>query len=359
MASSTNPENVRGDKLLYWVLWLSGVAVIAILLLTALVTRGMTKVVGSIDFNCGLIALEVAVLYTALSFKIAPADTYAGAYFYGKALVKLGSGPHFIPRWLMQLEPKSRLVQEFQCPGEPEKVFRGRDNEPLPSPDMVRPIRVVTRAPQEGETGILDTQMTLIVSFVVQYIITDVFDFIANFGDSAQVEKQTRDIGEVIIAEAASDTTPAGFITKLPETNKHLATEMADRLDHLGIKIVSVRLISPDVSYEVSAALAGIPKARALAEQAKVTAEGERVRLTEEGKGKASAEQAMLIARATGRKKMMTELEVSGDAVLAAETAATLSSANTIVIGANGGMRDLMGIVAAAQSTLQSKGGSK
>ncbi|MHB8860113.1 MAG: SPFH domain-containing protein [Minisyncoccota bacterium] len=357
MSTTVSPANVPADKDLYWMLWWSGLAIVGILLLVAAAMHGMSFKVGKVDFDGGLTALEAAVFYVILSFKVAPADTNAGAYCYGKALVRIPSGLHFIPCLLMQLEPRSRLVQEFQCPGEPEKVFRGHDDEPLPD-GMVRPVRVVTREPKEGETSILDAQMTLIVSFVVQYVITDVFDFIANFGDSKQVEKQVRDIGEIILAEVASTTTPAGFIKKLPQTNESLITKMVDRLNHLGIKIISVRMISPDVSKAVSTALAGIPEERAKAEQVKIRAAGEEVRLTKEGVGNAAAKQAMLFAEAIGRKKMATELEVTGQEVLAAETASTLANAGTVVVGAGGGMQDLMGVVKAAQIALQPKGGT-
>jgi len=267
--------------------------------------------------------------------------------------MRLGSGPHFIPWGLMQLSTRSRLVQEFQCPGEPEKVFRGHDSDPLPSEGMVRPIRVVTRAPEKEDTGILDAQMTLIVSFVVQYVIGDVLNFNSNFGSTQQVESQVRDIGEVIIAEAASATTPAGFIKKLPEINASLITAMEDRLDHSGIEIISVRMISPDVSREVSAALAGIPVASAKAQARIIAATANETELAKEGAGKASAEQAMLVAKAAGRKKMATELNVAGSEILAAETANSLVNANTVIVGANSGMQELMGAVTAIRTTLQ------
>ncbi len=360
MAENQGPAPVLGDHELYKKLLFAGIAIIGALLILAWITQNRSLKFGEIEFNGGLTFFELALFYSILSFKTASADAIAGAYCYGRALSKLGSGPHFLPFGLMQIKSKSRLVQEFQCPGEPEKVFRGHDNEPLTDKDMVRPIRVVTRAPDpdptKGETGILDAQMTLIVSFVVQYAITDIFNFVANFGDEKQVEKQVRDIGEIIIAEVASGTTPAGFIKKLPETNDALRKKMRDRLNHLGITIESVRLISPDVSLAVSNALAGIPVARATAEQEVITAEADKTKAIKAGEGVASATRAKLMAEAEGRKKMLDALGVSGEAVLASETAKSLINANTVVVGAGGGMTDLMGVVKAAQTVLQPKG---
>lgn len=354
-----SPTNVTPNRGLYAFLWVCGLAIIGVLLLISWLTRDVLLLrVGAIEFDSGLTALELAFFYAALSFRMAPTDTSAGAYCYGKALVRLSSGPHFVPCGLMQFATRSRLVQEFQCPGEPERVFRGHDNEALP-PGMVRPIRVVTREPKGDETSILDAQMSPVVSFVVQYVIYDLLDFNANFGSTEQVEKQTRDIGEIIIAERASNTTPAGLIRELPKINETLIGEMGTRLNHLGIKIISVRMVSPDISRKVSEALAGIPEERAKAQQTVIKAGAEETRLTKEGAGKASAKQAMLTAEALGRRKMMEELKVTGAEVLAAETANALVNAGTVVVGAGGGMQDLMGVVKAAQTALRPKGGTK
>lgn len=356
MATNTNPTNVYGNEGLYWVLVCCGLVVVGVLLAVGALTYGLTFKIWHITFNVGLIAFEFAAFYAVLSFKYARADTNAGAYCYGKALKRFNSGPNFIPWGFIQFETRSRLVQEFQCPGEPEKIFNGHDSETLPE-GMVRPIRVTSRDPGNDEKGILDAQMTFSVNFVVQYAISDVFDFIANFGDSAQVEKQVRDIGQIIISEVASTTTPGGFIRKLTETNQALHDTLANRLEHLGVKVVSVRLISPDLSHKVAEALAGIPVASAEAQQTVIRANADKTRREKEGSGNAFAEKAMLTARAVGRKKIADELKVDGTTVLAAETAATLANAGTVVVGADGGMKDLIGVVKAAQTVLQPKGG--
>lgn len=354
--SGRSPADVPEHPELYWPILFGGMAIIAIMLIIALTTWSSLLFDGlGITFNSGPTAIVFVIIYLVLSFKEVRADEVAGAYHYGKALVRLNSGPHFAPFGLMQILKAPRTVQEFQCPGEPETIQKGDDKVPL-EPGMVRPIRAVTRAPKASEKDLLDTQMTLEVSFVVQYAITDILDYKANFGSKEEIEKQLRDIGEVTIVEDITQNTPASFINTLPDINEKLAGQVKKRFKNSGIKVVSVRLISPDITHDVSKALANIPIARAEAKQVEIKAGGEQVRLTREGDGKASAELAMLNARAEGQKRMMKQLKVGGEVIIAAEAVRGLSDkTDVLVVGAEGGMRDVMGLVKGAQSTLNSK----
>lgn len=367
------PENVSGNPFLWALLELLGLAIILALLGTsywkwsALLYQGK-----GLALNTGPLPLLLAAAYLVASFKQVAADQVAGAYFYGKALVRLAPGPHFVPFGLMQIRSESRLVQEFQAPGEPEKVFKGDDGELLPE-GMVRPIRAVTRAPKpdDGENQILDVQMTLTLSFVVQYAIVDIFDYVANFESPATVEMQLRDIGEVTLAERVTQNTPRTFIEQLGSVNADLITAVKDRFQNSGINIISVRLISPDVSHGVSTALASIPIAKATAQATIIAADAEKIRLTREGEGTAAATLADrlanakgaladLEARARGGKKMMKDLKVDGPTVVASETVRNINEkTDVIVVGGEGGMRDLMGLVKGAQAGLNSgKGGT-
>ncbi len=350
-----SPANVPEHPNLYRVFWFGGVAIIIVMLIFVL-GLGVWSITlydeFGVRFDGGPTMLLLTLIYLALSLKEVRADEVAGAFCYGKALVRLISGLHFVPFGLMQISKKSRTVQEFQCPGEPEEVFKGDDKDPLPD-GMVRAIRAVTRAPKVGESGILDTQMTLSVNFVVQYAIMDIFDYIANFGSKEEIERQLRDVGEVKIIEDITQNTPAGFIKKLPVINARLAGQVRERFENSGVKIISIRLVSPDISHEVSSALANVPKARAEAAQVEIKAGGEQARLTKEGAGRAAAELALLNAKATGQKKVMDELNVSGETVIAAEAVRALSDkTDVLVVGAESGMRDVTGLVKGAQSAL-------
>jgi regulator of protease activity HflC (stomatin/prohibitin superfamily) len=352
-------DPVEENPFLYRNLVFIGLLLIVVLMIIAIPTWNKHLFDDFDQFNMGPTFLVLALMYLCLSAKDVGANQYGGAYSYGMALTRLKSGLKFIPFGLMQLRIAPREVQEFQCPGEPEQVFKGDDAETLP-PGMVRPIRAVTRAPTAEETGLLDVQMTLVLNFVVQWQVNDIFSYVANFNNNpAQVEKQLRDIGEIVLAEEATRYTPNGFITALPTINKRLVKENQGRFQNSGVEIVSTRLISPDVSHGVSSALADIPVARAEAQQAMVRAEGERVKRTKEGEGTAAAALALLTAQADGRGKMMGVLKVGGDAVLASEAVASLSNKTVILAGAKGGMRDVMGLVTGAQLALKATGSTQ
>jgi hypothetical protein len=63
----------------------------------------------------------------------------------------------------------------------------------------------------------------------------------------------------------------------------------------------------------------------------------------------------MLFARAEGSKKLMGALGIDGNAVIASEAVRALSDkTDVIVVGAESGMRDVMGLVKGAQSALGS-----
>lgn len=355
--AGNNPANVPEHPTLYWILWYSGWAIIAALLLVSVSTWNVTLFDQyGITFNGGPTALLVALSFLLLSYKTVVADELAGAYCWDKALIRLVSGPHLIWFLLMQVKRGPREMQEFQCPEEPEKVFKGDDKEPLP-PGMVRPIRVVTRAPKPGveATEILDTQMSIVINIVFQYVITDIFDFVANFKGSTEiVHRQMRDVGETTVAEDATTKTTSAFLRSLPKINVALAQKVQGRFKNSGITVISARLIAPDITHTVSQALADIPIARAKAEQMKITAAAEKIKRTEEGAGAANAKGAMLSAEAKGRKEMKDALGVTGDAVLASESARGILAETDVLLLGEGGMRDAMGLVKAAQSALKS-----
>lgn len=311
-----------------------------------------------IAFDSGPTAFLIALICLAASLREVGADDMAGAFCYGKALIRLPPGLHFLPFGLMQLRVASRTVQNFQCPGEPEQVQKGEDKIPLEA-GKVRPIRAVTRAPNSNETGILDTQMTLELNFVVQYAIIDIFDFVANYASISNIEKQLRDIGESTLAEEVTKRTPAGFIKEFPQINGLLVENVRGRFLNSGVNIISVRLVSPDITHEVSKELANIPIARAKAQQAEITSVGEKTRLTNVGQGAANAKLSMLSAQAKGEKEIMDALDVDGDMVIAAEAVSGLSDKTDVLILGQGGMRDAMSLVKGAQSALNIGKGAK
>lgn len=352
------PIPVPEDRPLYWKLRRLGFLIVGTLLALLIPASFITIGSGDLSMHASTIVFMMVLAYIWYSLREVPADRVAGAFFYGRALIELDPGLHFVPYGLMQVKSALRRTLQFQCPGEPETVFKGDDKLPLPE-GMVRPIRVVTAAGSGAGGDHLNARMTLVLSFVVQYAVNRIFDYVARYDDEKQVEKQVRDIGESELAEIASTRTPAQFITEIETINNYLTGKVREGFQGTGVELISVRVISPDLSHEVSSALAGIPQARAKAEQVKVTAQGEKEKRIKEGEGAAKAEGAMLAARAKGRKEMRDALGVSGETVLAAEAASTLSDKTVILAGAEGGMRDVMTMVKGAQTALNTgKGGT-
>lgn len=349
-----SPGNVAPHQKLHGALWFAGIIIIAVIATISVMTWG-TSVFHDL-FDVGQLFFVLLVSYLVMSFASVKADEVAATFCYGKALKEAKPGLHFVAFGLMQIKRGPRPVQQFQCPGEPEKIQKTGDEIELKE-GMVRPIRVVTGGPNPNSTDkVLNTRMTISLSFFVQWAITDILEYVSNYGSPAQIEKQVRDIGEAILSEIAVQHSPASFIDDLLNINKTLARTVMKRFENSGVRIISTRLISPDVSHDVSKALADVPKVRAEAEQAKIRAEGEKAKLTKEGEGKAAAELAMLNARAKGQKAVMEALGISGETVVASESVRGLSDkTDVLVVGAEGGMRDVMGLVKGAQSALNPK----
>ncbi|MFZ2500649.1 MAG: SPFH domain-containing protein [Minisyncoccia bacterium] len=347
-----NPTPIRPDPKLYIALWYCGIAIIVTIITASWLLWGTLFFGG--NFDTGQTMLIVAALYLSISVKEERENEVGAAFCYGKALVELPSGLHFIPLWLMQIRTGPRTVKEFQCPGDPEIVQKTDDKEQLKE-GMVRPIRVVTGGKKEDNTDILNARMTISLSFFVRWAITDVLTYASNYGSPDEIEKQVRDIGEAVLAEDAVKHTPSSFIDGLLTINNHLTEQVAGRFANAGIRIISTRLISPDVSHEVSMALADIPKARAAAEKAMILAEGEKVRRTKEGEGDAAAIKTKLFAEAEGRKEMMKKLGIDGHAVLASEAVKNINDKADVVVLGQGGIADAIGLVKAAQTILNPK----
>ncbi len=319
-----------------------------------------TTIIG-LDFDFGLCLMAAVLVHAVLSLKMVGADELGGIYFYGMVLAPAGRGLHFVPFGLVQLVTASRQIFEIGFPADdPDQVFHGDDKDPLPE-GKVRPIRVVTRAPKTEEAGLLDVQMTLDIHFFVQLAIIDVFEWIANIGTKESASKQLRAIGEPIISEEVATKVVGGVIKDLAAINEKLASDVREVTKHWGVEIISTRIPAPDISHPLSAALAAIPVASATAQATVLAAEATKTKLTREGEGAAGAELAVLKARAQGQKQMKDDLGVDGDAVLAAETARNFlpkdGKGNTVVVGAQGGIADILGAVKAAQGVLQTGGG--
>lgn len=359
-------EEVKVHKNLYWMLFFGAFGVYALLLLVAWSTWDVMLIPGIPGFNVGFPLLAIVLVHFFSSWGAVDTDEWAAFYFYGRALRILPPGPYFMPKGLMQIKKESKKLRQFQAPGEPEQVFHGDNKLPLP-PGMVRPIRITTRAGRENETGHLDVQMTAEWSFYVQFQIKDFFQFITSVGDFDHAAKLIRDTGEAVLNDFASKHTMNGMIENLTEISEQLDNRIRALTNRWGMEIFEARILSPDVSHTLATELRNLPAERLRAEQTRTRAGAERERLEQEGAGAATARKAFLAAEADGREAFLVaeangleakkvKLNISGEDVLVAEVASdAFKNADSVMVGAGDGVRDLLGAIKVGKSVLGSK----
>jgi regulator of protease activity HflC (stomatin/prohibitin superfamily) len=255
----------------------------------------------------------------------------------------------------MQLVRLPRSVDQRQFPGNPEQVFKGDDKATLPS-GMVRPIRVVTGdgdVPEEQRKPLQD-RATLTVSFFTQFVITHPLCFLVNFKTFDRFIDQVRDAGETVLSERASEGNAADFVDNQVETNGILDERIETRFRNSGVNILHANMISPDISHETSEELAKITRARAKVKQTIIRSEGIKVYRTKKGEGDGLGEKARLSGRAAGMKAMKTDLGIEdGEVVIAAEVARAIADKTDVILaGAEGGMRDIVGMAKGVQAGL-------
>lgn len=343
-----------------------------ILVLTGLITMAGGE---------GYFYLAVAAIWLLLSLKRVDTEEYAGIAFFGKPVWITDSGLKLIPRGLLEITYLPSTVHQRQHPAEPELVFKGPDDQPLPEKTitlpngervtltMVRPIRVTTAGPdpkrkkrstktedgsdaeasdEDRENGlerdILDSRMALEVTFFVRWriLLDRVFDFIINTnGDVEEADKQMRDAGEQQFAEEFANRTPSVIIEDFAKIRDALESAIKKKVVGWGVEIIQVGWTSPDLGLTVSQALRDIPasKAKAIAARVKTRADAYDTARKLEAEGK-------------GLKGQAVELGVTGADVLAARVARDSIGKGDTILGIPG-LTQIFGIVRALKDGMQ------
>lgn len=280
-----------------------------------------------------IIAFQLA--HIALSFKIVRQDELGGLLFFGKPVKVVDSGFVLCPAGLLQLIKLPKKPIQVQFPGDPEKIFKGTDEDYFKLSEKERnevflPIRATTGKPKENKSGegdILNTQMTLEVNFYVRWKIEHFWVFLIRIGSIDEANRQHRDSGERVIIQAVASRTPAEVIEALPVINEELSAKLEEITEDWGVYIIETAMLSPDVSRSVNVALRDVVVKKAEARQMVVIAEAEETKRTREGKGSANAKEAELKALAEGARA----LGVDGQAIIDLEKARALASGKTTI----------------------------
>jgi len=360
------------EFMIFWVI----VATLSIVLFAAeyFVLSAHTLQFGETVLNLGLIIFLFQVLYTVAGFRIVGPTELGARLFLGKPINNLTSGLVFIPPGICQLSKGTRLTIEDELPADPQHIYRVKRGEPEVVPPelvgiMFPPIRIPFGHPDEPSDDPLDVRITAEVVPIVRWRIVNYIQFLTTIGSREEARRQMEDIMITVLMREFSKVTPAAALKDLEKYGKLLKSELRDLVADTkssrpwGIEIAIAEVKSIIFSHELSVAILKVPEATLEAKATIIEAEAQRKKLELEGKGEGAKERETLKGRTTGLKKMMTELELKGPAVLGAETARAITQnpgQKTVVVGASG-FKELIGIADAAGSVMKNteeKGGA-
>lgn len=302
-----------------------------------------------------LVTLQLVHFFTSLQY--VQADELGAVMFYGLP-VKRVSGLTVVPRGIFNLVKLPKKLNQIQFPSDPEKVWKATDEKyfALPKEEQekyVLPIRALTAAPsQSSGSSILDSQMTIEVTFYVKWTVEQFWVFLIRIASIEELERQLRDSGERVLIQEIASRTPQKVQQQLKEINEALGRELERITQDSGITIDEAAMLSPDLTHGVNAALRDITVKKAEAAQAVIEAEGqskaterkaaaEKIKLTLEGDGAAAAKLADAKALAKGAKALgLTPAQIAE-----LEKARAFANGNaTVIVDGGKGASSLTGI---------------
>lgn len=322
--------------------YLVGLAVYGLLLaITGVISVTAGDAFGSWTWGGAVIA--TIVVHIVASVRSVAENQIGGILFYGAPVMELKPGLVFVPLGIFQFVVLPSAPFQVQFPEDPEKVFKGSDAEYFEKGEDARkllrlPIRITTGSPRENtkdERSILDTQMTLEVTFFVRFRVENFWVFLIRVGSFAEATRQLRDSGESALTEQISSRTPHLVIEELATMiNGALLAKINTITEDWAIEVVEAAMLSPDLTKELSAQLRQTAVAKAVTAQRIIAAGATEVEIARTGAGDASAKLAMLKALAEGANA----LGITPEELIALQKAEALSQGNATVFldGANG-----------------------
>jgi hypothetical protein len=296
----------------------------------------------SATFSWGGALVTAQLVHLAFSFKNVRQDELAGILFFQKPVQEVGSGLKFLPLGLLQLTKFQRSPIQIQFPGDPEKVYKGTDEEYFKLPleereKFVLPIRVLSGSPEAtspkiGEVSILETQMTIEIDFYIRWVIEHFWVFLTRIGSVGEANRQQRDSAARVASEAVALRTPARVNQERGQISESMRTKLEEITQDWGVSIVETALLPPDITRSVNQSIRDVAVEKAKARQKVIAAEAEQVNLTLLGDGNANAKRADLQAMADGAKA----LGVDGQDVIDLEKTKSFRSATVFIDGGSG-----------------------
>lgn len=347
-----------------------------------------TRVVSAgVPVNVGALLLILQIIHLFGSFRSIGVDDLAGFSLYGRPWYVPKSGLYLVPTGILKVIRANRNYKDKRFPGPADKIFRvstelqdkreGGDIPPANS-ELFRPIYVMTGEPQltqeekkqleESDGGNpYDRQLVVEISYFVRYrpeqqyggIFRIARNLSAQTGDiDARIEDLVREQSERDMKSIISRNTAATIIENWDLINESFILKLTLATMRLGIDIDTKGggLNELNTSHKTNEEQANVAR-ELFKKTATITkAEAESITRQKVREGDAKGEVAWLTAQAIGRKKIMEELKVSGDAVLASEAVRNvLANTDVILAGSEGGMKDMLTLVKGAQAAFTPK----
>lgn len=325
-----------------------------VLVLTSRMASDYSSTIFGSEWNWGFALILAVVLYTIASFRqLAPTELGARTLF-GKPIDQVSSGFVFVPFGIVGLEVAPAIFIQDELPSDPQNIFRGDGEVPL---GKFPPIRIPFGLPTEENDDPYDHRMTQEVVPVITWRIEDFVTFLTTIGSKEEARRQMEDTAVAMLTEAFAKITPAIALKELERHSDELKTAINDRVDGWGIELKSVKIKAINFNHELNTAILNVPQATVNAKASIITAGAKKKELELLGEGAGNAEKAVLEGRTSGLKKMATELGLTGNAVLAAETARGITNnpGQKTIIAGSGGFSDLATIGTVLGETLNKK----
>ena len=319
------------------------------------------------SYSIFTVAVYSILLYLAASLRIIGPTNLGCILIFGRPWINVFSGIVLVPLGICSLVEETRNTFQDELPAEPEKIYRGSDKDPegismppeLQALGMRPPIRVTFSGRNEesesahiAEDDPYDRRLTEEVVPIIRWRIDDFKKFLKMVGTVSEARKQMEDICTATFTEHLTKVSPAVALLRLNHYSAVLKGAIELLVSGWGIHIQNAQIKALRFSKALNTAVQNV----VVAERNKKTA-------ILDGEGIGGKQKAILDGRTDGMKKMATDLEVKGDAVLGAETARAIagegdkSSQRTIIAG-SGGFVDLVGTAAAIAKSFAEKGGA-
>ncbi len=365
-----NPQlhNVVADEKWYWIVLVGVAGLLGLFAFFGLQTWDVAREIFGLKFNLGYWFFVAILGYIVASFwgNELTTSELGVLYLFGKPIwVCQGAGLKFVPWGILSLYRPPADMQEIHAPGKKDEIFWGDDEDEVPA-GKTRAIRMTTRAPKEGEDKPLDAQMTLGLGYFVLWTIKDPVNFRAHIRSVEEADSQLRLVANMALSELIGTLSASEAIAKQKEINEELDNRIRQETKdkRWGVEINQTGLTEINYSHKLASALRDRVQASVEKETKITTAEGtaRETELLGEADGKAARARASgeILGRVDGMKAMMEGLEVDGASVLAAEsTRGILKDVDTMLLGGQEGVKDILGVVGASSRLFKAKPAEK